>query len=711
METLLTDERRRSETAAAALSALFQPRSIAVIGASRNPARIGGQLLEALLQSNFAGAVYPVNPRATVVRGLTCFASACDLPEPVDLAIVAVPPEALARVVEDCAERGVKSLMLQSAKEGLGEGWPQLQQHIVEFARDREMRLLGPNGLGLISTDSHGRLNASLASVLPRPGRVAVAAESRSLGVALLSAAARRGVGISSFVGLGERIDISSNDLLEYWEDDPHTDVILLCLKSFGNPRRFARIARRVSRRKPIVALKSSAAVKNPNADVLDAFVQQNGLIRADDVEEMLDLTAALSHQPLPLGRRVGIVSNAGAAGQLCATACTAAGLAVPECSEDTKISLAARLPAGISLRNPIDLTPEAAPEYIRWTVETLAAAGEFDALIYIHLLVGDPSEAAQHALAESVKASRATRGGNLPVLACFLPMSGAALLEAAAEQVPMYPFPETAARVLGKLADYAEWRAQPPSQLARQAPAIGSAVRDLCRQHTLAAGSGWLTTAQTREVLQSYGLPVAPGGVAATAADAVDWAERIGFPVAMKLAYPHWAHKLEALAIYFDLQDSSEARDAFHHIQSCFLLRHAADEWPGVLVEPMLPAATEVMVRVKQDQQWGALVEFGLAGVRLEALDDVCRRTIPLSERDAADMIRSLRGFRLFEGYRGHPRADVAAIEKLLIRTSQLVEDVPEIEALELHPVFVMSPGDGCSIVDARLSVRREQQ
>jgi acyl-CoA synthetase (NDP forming) len=644
------------------------------------------------------------------------------LPQRVDLAIVAVPPGIVLDVVDDCAAQGVRALIVVSA--GFAEAGPQgaqLQDRLVARVRKHGMRLIGPNCLGVVSTDPDVRLNATFVPYFPPPGGVAMSSDSGALGLAALAVAGRLGLGISSCVSVGNRADVSSNDLLEFWEEDPATRLILLYLESFGNPRRFARIARRVSRRKPIIAVKAgrtragrraagSHTAALAAADVaVDALFHQTGVLRAETLQDLFDLAAALGSQPLPPGRRVAIISNAGGPAILCADACEAAGLSVPEFSEKTRARLAAFLPRTAGLGNPVDMIASATPADFARAIPTVLGSGEVDALIAIGVSTGTcEAGAAARAIAQSAETAHQSGAACKPVLACLMPeQAGSSLAGARNEKVPCYAFPEAAARVLGKAAAYAEWRAQPLGRVPDFADMHLACARTLCRDTLARRGSGWLSTEETRLVLEAARLPVAPGGVARTAEAAAALARKLGFPVAVKLASHQLTHKTEIGGVRLDLRDETAVRRAFEQIEHRLTVDRALHAMDGVLVQPMVAGGTEVMVGMTHDALFGPLMAFGLGGIHVEILGDVCFRVTPLTDRDAFEMVSGIRGSRLFTGYRGHPSADVAALEDLLLRVSRLVEEVPEIDELDLNPVFALPPGQGCRIVDARIGLK----
>ncbi|MCS7044740.1 MAG: GNAT family N-acetyltransferase [Gemmataceae bacterium] len=712
-------EMRDRVATAVSLRPFFHPRAVAVIGASRDPASIGHRIVDVLKSNRFQGPIYPINPKAAEIAGLPAYASLRAAPRPIDLAIVAVPRDVVLDVVDECAAVGVRGLVVITAgfAEVGGEG-RELQQRLVERVRGHGLRLVGPNCMGLLNADPAVSLNASFAPVFPPAGRVAMSSQSGALGLAILSAAKRFQLGLSTFVSVGNKADVSGNDLLQYWEEDPATDVILLYLESFGNPRRFARIARRVSQRKPIVALKSgrtkaggraagshTAALATSDATV-DALFQQTGVIRADTIEEMFDLALTLGNQPLPAGKRVGIITNAGGPGILCAGVCEASGLTLPEFSPATRAKLATFLPAAAGTANPVDLIASAAPDHFRQAINTVLSSGEIDALIVIYIPVGlVDTPAITAAVGAGIKEARTTGTATGPVLMCLMEEHGRGKISLNGEAVPSFAFPEAPARALAKVAAYADWRRRPSGIIPDFDNLDLAAARRVCTQ-AAAAGPNWLSAEETAAVLHALNLPLVPSIFATTAEEAVAAAERLGYPVAVKLASRTLVHKTEVEGVKLKLNDATAVRAAFAAIRARLEQTNQLAAMEGVVVQPMLFGGVELMVGVAHDPLFGPVIAFGLGGIHVEVLGDVCFRVTPLTDRDAADMVRSIRGHRLLEGYRGHPAADVAAVEELLLRVSRLVEEIPEISDLDLNPVFAMPPGQGCKIVDARIRV-----
>lgn len=723
--SVVGQETRDAEATVASLRPFFTPNSVAVVGVSRNVNSVGRHLLAGLRSAGFAGSIYPVNPNVSEIDGLKCYASLREIPGKVDMAIIVVPAAAVLPVVEDCGARGVRALVVISAGFAeIGPAGAALQDSLVAKVRGSGMRMIGPNCLGVLNADPAVRLNATFVPTFPPSGKIAMSAQSGAVGLAALHAARRSGLGFSSFVSVGNKADVSGNDLLQYWERDSATDVILLYLESFGNPRRFARIARRVSRTKPIVVLHSGltraggraagshTAALASKANAVEALFGQTGVIRAESLEEMFDLALLLGSQPLPLGRRVGIVTNAGGPAILCADECEAGGLSVPELSRELREKLTTVLPNGANIGNPTDLIAGAAPETYRRAVEAMLTSGEVDALITIFTPVGlcETSDVMK-SIGDGLAAARRA-GSNVPLLACLVgPETDRSQRELAGEKVPCFPFPELPARALGKVAKYAEWRNRPSEVFPEFDDLKLDVVRDVCRKALETRGSGWLSVEEVQCVLKACGLPVVPTVVARTEEEAVSAAASFGYPVTVKLASRLIVHKTEVGGVKLGLRDADDVRRACHEIRSGILMNHKPEAMDGLIVQPMLSGGTEVMAGVTSDSAFGPLVAFGIGGVLVEVLADVSFRAAPLTDRDAAELVRGIRGFRLLEGYRNHAPADLDALENLLLRVSRLAEEIPEIGEIDLNPVIALRPGEGCRIADARIHVHSKSK
>jgi acetyl coenzyme A synthetase (ADP forming)-like protein len=705
---------------AASIRPLFHPTSVAVIGASRNPGSIGFRILHAL-HERYKGKLIAINPHATEIDSVPCFASIRDVPQNIDLAVVSVPSELVLQVVDECAEKGVRALVVITAGFAeVGKAGKELQRKLLEKVRGYGMRMVGPNCMGLINTDPGISLNASFSPIYPPAGRIAMSSQSGALGISILLSATHRNLGLSTFVSVGNKADVSGNDLLNYWEQDPATDVILLYLESFGNPRRFSRIARRVSRTKPIVCVKagrtlggsraagSHTAALASNEVAVEALFQQTGVIRAETLEEMFDLAAVLGNQPLPRGNRVGIVTNAGGPAILCTDACEAGGLKVPEFSAKLKKQLAEFLPPAGSTANPVDLVASAGTELFHRSIQLLLGSNEIDTLIVIYIPVMR-SETPQYieTISEAIRSSRKSETSTKPVIVCFMSESANKPLEIGTEKIPTFMFPESAARVLAKVATYAEWKGQPQGVISDFVDADSSKARAICANAIKERGPGWLTVSETRNVLDAMKLPLPKGDVANNEEDAVIVAKSIGYPVAVKLASHTITHKSELGGVHLNLKTEEEVRNAFRKIREQIERHHSIGDMDGVLIQPMLSTGLEVIVGVTDDPLFGPLIAFGLGGVFVEILKDLVFRITPLTDLDVQQMVKGIKGYKLLQGYRGQMPVDQKAIEELLLRISRLVEEVPEISELDLNPIFALPSGQGCTIADARIHVR----
>lgn len=703
------------------LKPFFHPRAVAVIGASRNTTHIGYRLLESLLGSRFTGTIIPVNPQATEIAGLPAFPSLKAIPGPVDLAIIAVPPHAVLAVLDDCAAKQITAAILITAgfAETGGSG-TSLEQELREKVRQHGIRLIGPNCFGLMNLDPSVRLNATYTPIVPPAGRVAIASESGGLGLAVVMAAQRVNLGLSSFVSLGNHADVTVNDLLEYWEQDQATGVILLYLETIVDPQRFRQLAERVGRKKPIVVLKagrteagqsaagSHTAALATNDKAVDALFTQCGVIRATTLEEFLALATGLSCQRHPAGRHVGILTNSGGPGVLCADSCAAAGLAVSELSAQTQAALASFLPPTAALRNPVDVIGFASEDQHAKAVETMLRTDEIDALVILHVSVStkdnDPVAAG---IARGIHAARQAIGRNKPVYLCWMAEGDLdRTFTIDEETLPTYRHPEIPARIISHALAYNGWRRQPIVEMPRYRDSDLSKAKSMCANALSERGSGWLTTKETQALLAAMKLPLVPGAVAINADDAVNLACKIGFPVAVKLASHQIIHKTEMGAVHVNLADEQAVRDAFETIRSRLAQDHKLDAMEGVLVQPMISGGIEVMAGMTRDPLFGPLLAFGLGGIHVEILGDMQFRVAPLTDRDATEMVRTIKGYRLLASYRGRQPADVKAIEEVLLRLSRLVEKIPEISELDLNPIFALPEGQGCVIVDAKILI-----
>ncbi|MDA1194211.1 MAG: GNAT family N-acetyltransferase [Planctomycetota bacterium] len=718
-EALERSELRDRLAAAASMRPFFRPRAVVVIGASRDEESLGFLTLHRLVLQRFRGPVYAVNPRAASIGAIPAYPSVASLPGPVDLAIVLVPKQHVEAVVDDCAAAGVRALVVITAGFAeVGEEGQVRQDALLAKVRGYGMRMVGPNCMGLINADPEVRLAATFAPAFPPAGNVAMSSQSGALGLAILATAEELGIGLSTFVSVGNKADVSANDLLQYWEGDEQTDVILLYVESFGNPRRFARIARRIGRTKPIVAVKSgrtgagkraagshTAALAESDVAV-DALFHQTGVIRAETLEEMFDLALVLSSQPLPRGGRVAILTNAGGPGILAADACEAYGLEIAELSADVRARLQAFLPMEASTTNPVDMIAGAGASEYAQAAEILLRAPEVDALILIHAPIEAshliPVEEALHGVL-----ARLEEDAHKPVLTCLMGSGGRGPARRLQRGVPSFAFPEAAARALGRVAQYARWRDEPIGAEPTLEGFDAEAARAVCTGVLGERGAGWLLPDEVQALADAVGLPLLAGHVARTADEAVRAAAAIGQAVVLKLVSLTLVHKTDLGGVVLNLTDEAGVRAAFEGIRQRVQDAGHVDAFEGVLIQPMLAGGIEIMAGMTEDPAFGPLIAFGLGGVLVEVLGDVVFRVAPLTDKDALGMVRGIRGRKLLEGYRGQAAADEPALVDLLLRLSRLVEEVAEIDDLDINPAFALAPGEGCRIVDMRIHVR----
>ncbi|HTX46495.1 MAG TPA: GNAT family N-acetyltransferase [Solirubrobacteraceae bacterium] len=713
-ETLEAFERREREATVGAIRHVLAPSAVAVIGVSRRPEAVGSVVFANLIASGYRGPLYPVSRHLRSIRGIRCHRSIADLPGPVELAVIAVPASEVIGVASECGRHGIKALVVLTAGFAeTGELGADRQHELLSVCRGSGMRLIGPNCLGVINTDPQVRLNATFAGGPPPGGNIGFLSQSGGLGIALIEEAAGLGLGLSSFVSAGNKADISGNDLLEYWEQDPCTDVILLYLESFGNPRRFARVARRVSRSKPILAVKSgrtragaraaashTAALVSASDISVDALFRQAGVIRVDTIGELLNTATLLGSQPLPRGGRVGIVTNGGGPGILCADACQAAGLEVCELPESVRRQLTSFLPAGASVANPIDMIATASAKDYRRVIETLVQANACDAVLTLFV---PPLMTRADDVREQVRKAAVGAASTVTLASVYmdreLPEDGAA-----GTDVPEFRFPEDAVSALSHAVRYANWRERPGGVVPPSAPQSSRAAVAAIIERALAAGKEWLSPAEVDAALRCYDLPLLPSRIVRTAPQANAAAKHLGYPVALKAIASGLLHKRDAGGVRLDLRSPSEVTAAAGEIRKA--VRAAGHRLEGLIVQSMAEPGVEFLAGVVHDPSFGPLIAFGAGGTNAELLGDIALRITPLTDLEAAEMVRSLRSSPLLDGYRGAPRCDVAALERLLLALSALVEAHPEVAELDFNPV-IAGPA-GSVIADARIRVRR---
>ncbi len=709
---ILRFEERERTAAVAAVRSFLEPGSVAVIGASRRRGTIGGEILRNILTGEFQGALYAVNPRAEVVQSLPAYPSIAAIPNPVDLAVIVVAAEEVLGVARECATAGVRAMLVISAGFGeAGEAGVARQRELVEICRSSGIRIIGPNCLGLLNTDPAVSLNATFAPHRAIPGHIGFLSQSGGLGIAIIEAAGRIGLGLSSFVSVGNKADLSGNDFLSYWEQDPGTDVALLYLESFGNPRKFARVAPRIARRKPIVAVKSGRSTAGARAtsshtgallsasDVtVDALFEQAGVIRTDTLHELFDVASLLAKQSVPRGDRVVIVTNAGGPGIMCADACQADGVQVPELSSGLQAELAGFLPATASLGNPVDMIATASGEDYRRTIDAVSRADACDAVIAIFVppLVTPAADVAAAIRAASQAAPELVMAGVF--MTSEAPPEE---LGADADGVPAYEFPEDAARAVALAARHGRWRTRDRGQAPEfQGTRPEEAAALISEQ--LAEREGWLSPERVTALLSCYGLPLVSSQVVQGADEAAAAAAELGRPVAIKASATGLIHKSDSGGVLLGLDSEDAVRGAAVQIEAA--VKRAGLTLNGLVVQPMIEDGVELIVGVVNDRSFGPVVACGAGGTTAELIRDMAVRITPLTDLDAREMLRSLKTFPLLDGYRGTERCDLDAIEEVLLRVSAMVEAHPEIVELDCNPLIARP--DGAIVVDARVRV-----
>ncbi|SMD14123.1 Acyl-CoA synthetase (NDP forming) [Lentzea albidocapillata] len=663
---------RAREQAAEARSVhnLLHPRSIAVIGASTDPTKIGHAVLKNLLEADFNGPVYPVNAEHRAVRGVRAYPTVLDIPDDVDLAVVAVPAASVDEVMDGCLAKGVKALVVVSS--GYGETGPDglsAERRLAAEARAHGMRVVGPNALGVINLDPKIRLNASLAPKLPARGRAGFFCQSGALGTAILANAAGWGLGLSTFVSAGNRADVSGNDLLQYWETDPATDVVLLYLESFGNPRKFARLARRLGRTKPIVAVKSGRHAVVPGlaatgAKVDEASVQalfeQAGVIRVDSLAQLFDTALLLAHQPLPKGKRVAVVGNSTAIGLLAADTLLAQDLDL----------------AGY----PVDVGAQATPEEFAKAVQEALDRSDTDALVVVFVPpIAVPGAAYARALKEAAHGSK-------PIVSTFLAVEGIPdeLKMPGKGSIPSYASPERAVLALARTVRYARWRAAPQGNFTRP----GGIDLDRARSIVDNPGSELrLDDRKAVDLLECYGIDVVPFRIAHSADEAVEAADELGYPVAMKATSERLRHRTDLVGVRLDIAQRESVKAAYHDLA-------ALSGKPDVYVQRMAPKGVSCVLGLQDDPSFGTLIWFGLSGLVSDLLGDRAYRAVPLTDTDAAELVAAPKAAPLLTGYRGDEPADLKALQDLVLRLAALAEDLPEVRSLKLEPVLASAAG-----------------
>ncbi len=700
------------------LKAIFEPKSVAVIGASTRRGTIGRETLHNILIAEFNGKVFPVNPKASVIHSIKAYSTILDVPDAVDLAIIIVRKEFVKDVVAQCGEKGVKGLVVISA--GFSEVGPEgkkREQEVLQVVQEYGMRMIGPNCFGVVNTDPNVSLNATFGKVYPKCGRIGFITQSGAMGEAIMNHAKELGIGFSIVASIGNKADISSNDILAYLKDDPRTDIILMYLENFGNPRHFTQIAREVSRTKPIVVVKSGrtklgakAASSHTGAlaglDVgVDALFYQTGVMRVDTVEELFDVAKALSTQPVPKGRRVMVVTNAGGPGILATDALINNGLEMPALSPATIKKLKKFISSEASFSNPLDMVAGAGPKEFKLTLNTVKHDTHYDAIvpIFVPPVTVDQLEVAKN-IHESLADCKRT------VLACFMGAGrGSEGIEYLKEHnIPVYIYPEAIAKTLATICQYRERISQPRGKV-RTFEVNSDKVRKIIDK-TIQEGNNAIVGEQAIEILKAYGIPAAGYVYAYSAEEAAEKAKEVGYPVVMKISTPTVLHKTEMGGVKVDLRTDKEVVEAFRELRKRVGKIPEGEKF-SVAMQKMISGGIETVMGMTTDPSFGPLIMFGLGGIYVEVMKDVSFRINPLTDEGAKEMIRSVRSYPLLTGFRGAQPVDLETVEEALLRLSQLVKDFDCFSEIDINP-FIASPSKSkCKAVDARFIIKTKQE
>lgn len=701
------------------LRPIFCPESIAVIGASRRPESVGQAVFRNILLNNYQGIIYPVNPKARGILGVKCYASVLDIPDELDLAVIIVPREAVPKVLEECGEKGVKGAVIISAgfKEVGGRG-VELEEEVKRIVRKHHISLVGPNCLGVINTDPEVSLNASFARSIPKKGNIAFLSQSGALCTAVLDYAQGTGFGFSKFISMGNKADVNEIDILNAFAEDPKTDVVLMYLEELEDGKAFIKLARditgEIAKRKPILAVKSGRTPPGAKAasshtgslsgsdEVYDAIFAQSGVLRVDSVGELFECARAFANQPLPRGHRTAIVTNAGGPGIMATDACIRYGLELASLSPRTKEKLRDSLPSEASVENPIDIIGDAQHDRYKIALRAALADRGVDGVIVIltPLAMTDIEEIARVICGLSAKSTKA-------VLACFMGVVDISKGVKALEQggVPHYVFPESAVRALSNMCQYADWVTRPRTAFKtfkvkkRKVGAIFKKARGEKRTH--------IPEAEALGVFEAYGFPVVDSILATSVEECLEAAEKLGYPVVMKIASPDVIHKFDVGGVSVDLDDESSIKRVYGEMMRTVKRKMPKASIWGVTVAEMVKGARETIIGMKRDPHFGPILMFGLGGIYVEALRDVTFRLAPIRELSAIRMVESIRAYGMLAGVRGQPPSDLKAIAECLLRLSQLVTDFDEIEELDINPLMVLEKGKGAKVADARILLR----
>jgi acetyltransferase len=699
------------------LNPLFKPSSIAVIGASRTPGKVGHEVLRNIVNSGFKGRIYPINPNTSEIFGLKCYPNILDVDGNIDLCVVAVPAEIVPRIIEGIGEKKVKILIILSSgfKESGIEG-AKREDAVMNVCKKHKIRVLGPNCLGIIDTNTP--LNASFAPTLPRKGNIAFISQSGALGTALLDWAIEEGIGFNKIVSLGNKADINETELIQELMDDDSTKVIILYLEGVENGRQFVRVAREVTQKKPLIILKSgitsagARAVSSHTGTLAGSDLaytvafEYAGVIRVTTTEELFNLAEAFSTQPIPQGPNVAIITNAGGPGILATDACEKFGLKIAPIMSSIVEKLRQKLPSAASFFNPIDLLGDATPERYKFAIDTVLQSEEVhNALIILTSQAMTNSRETAEIIIELKK-----KFPEKPVVTSFL---GGKRVKVAIEileggKIPNYAFPEKAIQALSSLYRYKEYKFSPPQKDIVQFEVNRERVKILLKK-VADEGRATLKAIEAMEIINTYGISTPPLQFAATAEEAVRKTEEMGYPVVMKIESPQILHKTDIGGVKLDISSSDEVRTSFYELIGRAHIFNPRATILGVNVQKMIPSGREMIIGMNRDLTFGPMLMFGLGGIYVNFLKDVSFRLSPLSKENAWEMIEETKAYLLLRGIRGEPSSDIDSVVDVMLRVSQLVTDFTQINEMDINPLFVYEKGKGCLALDIKMTIKPE--
>lgn len=703
------------------LKFVFSPRSIAVIGASTREESVGRALFSNILFSGYTGIVYPVNPKARGILGVRAYRSVWDIPEEVDLAVVIVPSKNVPAVIEECGEKGVKGAIVISAgfKE-IGKKGAELERSVVEISKRYSISLIGPNCLGVINTDPEISFNATFVRGMLKPGNIAFISQSGALGIAALEYAREKNIGLSKFISIGNKADITENDLLAALKDDPQTSVILLYLEDLTNPKGFIELARKItsdiSKSKPILAIKSGRTLEGARAasshtgalgssdEAYDSLFDQCGVLRVETIEELFNYAMAFATQPLPKGNKIGIVTNAGGFGILATDASVRHGLKLATFEKKTTEKLKKGLPTAANIKNPVDIIGDAKEERYTLALENVLSDRNVDGVI---LITTPPPMISLKSITTAI--SEIILKYSKPVMVCCMGVTDISdsLKILDDKNILHYRFPEAAARSMANLSNYAQWLHRIKTEIRKFTDINKKRVKEIIA-FAKKEKRNFLPEPEAHEILKAYGFPVMDYRLARNEADCIRFAEEIGYPVALKIVSPDIFHKVDVGGVKVNIQNEVELKKGYHEIIQCVKKRKPKANIWGIFVQQMAKKGKETIIGMNRDPHFGAMLMFGMGGVYVEALKDVTFRIAPIRELSAQHMIRNIRSYKILEGVRGEKPSDTKAIAECLERLSQLVTDFKEIAELDINPLIVYDKGKGAKVVDARILIMK---